>query len=86
MLLSDRDILSLVAAGRIELDPWDPQMVQPSSVDVHLDRYFRLFNNHRYDVIDPASDQSDLTSLVEIAADEAFILHPGEFVLGSTFE
>ncbi|MDO5080528.1 dCTP deaminase, partial [Buchananella hordeovulneris] len=57
MLLSDRDIHARVAAGSIALDPWDPEMVQPSSVDVRLDRYFRLFDNHRYSVIDPSADQ-----------------------------
>ena len=86
MLLSDRDIRSQISAGRVGLDPWDPAMVQPSSVDVRLDRYFRLFDNHKYPFIDPAEDQPDLTHLIEVAPDEAFVLHPGEFVLGSTFE
>jgi len=61
-------------------------MIQPSSVDVRLDRWFRLFDNHRYPVIDPAQDQPDLTRLVETERDEPFVLHPGEFVLSSTFE
>ena len=61
-------------------------MIQPSSVDVHLDRFFRLFNNHRYPVIDPAADQSELTRLVDVPAQGSFVLHPGEFVLGSTYE
>lgn len=61
-------------------------MVQPSSIDVRIDRYFRLFDNHKYPYIDPAEDQSELTRLIEVAPDEAFVLHPGEFVLGSTFE
>ena len=86
VLLSDRDIKAQLDAERIGLDPLDLQMVQPSSVDVRLDRYFRLFDNHKYPFIDPAQDQPDLTHLVEVAPDEAFILHPGEFVLGSTFE
>ena len=86
MLLSDRDIRREIDAGRIGLDPWDPAMVQPSSVDVRLDRYFRLFDNHKYPYIDPAEDQPDLTRLIEVAPDEPFILHPGEFVLGSTLE
>lgn len=86
MLLSDRDIRAQIAANRIGLDPWTPEMVQPSSVDVRLDRYFRLFDNHRYPSIDPSKDQSDLTHLVEVAHDEPFVLHPGEFALGSTFE
>ncbi len=86
MLLSDRDIHAGVAAGRITLDPWEPTMVQPASVDVRLDRGFRIFENHRYTVIDPAQDQSELTRLVSPPDDEPFILHPGEFVLGATFE
>ena len=86
MLLSDRDILSELDAKRVALDPFDEAMVQPSSVDVRLDRFFRVFENHRYPHIDPAQDQPDLTRLVEPEADEPFILHPGEFVLGSTYE
>ena len=70
MLLSDRDILAEIDAGRVGLDPWDPGMVQPSSVDVRLDRYFRVFENHRYPHIDPAADQSDLTRVVEPQGDE----------------
>ncbi len=86
MLLSDRDIVSQIEAKRISLDPWDRSMVQPSSVDVRLDRFFRIFQNHRYDCIDPACEQPDLTRMVEVDADEVFILHPGEFVLGATWE
>jgi dCTP deaminase len=86
VLLSDRDITAELDAGRVVLDPHDPAMVQPSSVDVRLDRFFRLFDNHKYAVIDPAQDQPDLTRLVEVEGDEPFVLHPGEFVLGSTFE
>ncbi|MFG6403095.1 MULTISPECIES: dCTP deaminase [unclassified Microbacterium] len=86
MLLSDRDISRELAAGRIVLEPSDAAMVQPSSVDVRLDRYFRLFDNHKYPFIDPAVDQPELTRLIEVAPDEPFILHPGEFALGSTFE
>ena len=86
MLLSDRDIKTEVDNGRVILDPWDPEMVQPSSVDVRLDRYFRVFENHRYPHIDPMVEQSDLTRLVEPDGDEPFILHPGEFVLASTYE
>ena len=86
MLLSDRDITAAIDAGRVLLDPYEPTMVQPSSVDVRLDRYFRVFENHRYPHIDPAADQSDLTREVEPEGDEPFILHPGEFVLGSTLE
>ncbi len=87
MLLSDRDIRAEVAEGRIRLEPWDPAMVQPSSVDVHLDRYFRLFDNHRYPYIDPAQEQPELTRLVEVGeSDDSLVLHPGEFVLGSSLE
>ncbi len=86
MLLSDRDIRAELESGRVRLDPFDPAMVQPSSVDVRIDKYFRLFDNHRYAVIDPAEEQPDLTHLVEVDPDEPFVLHPGEFVLGSTYE
>ena len=86
MLLSDRDIRSEVEAGRLAVEPWDPALVQPSSVDVRLDRFFRVFNNSRYTHIDPAQQQDDLTTLVEPEGDEPFVLHPGEFVLGSTLE
>lgn len=86
MLLSDRDIRAEIDGGRVVLDPWDPTMVQPSSVDVRLDKFFRLFDNHKYPVIDPAQDQPELTRLIEVESDEGFVLHPGEFVLGSTLE
>jgi len=86
VLLSDRDIRAELAAGRVVLDPYDPIMVQPSSVDVRIDKYFRVFENHRYPHIDPAVEQPDLTRLVEPATEEPFILHPGEFVLASTYE
>src|SRR5436309_1068876 len=86
MLLSDRDIHAEVEAGRLQLDPWDPTLVQPSSIDVRLDRFFRVFNNQQYTHIDPAQQQDDLTTLVEPAGDNPFVLHPGEFVLGSTLE
>ena len=86
MLLSDRDLKAALASGRMALSPYDEAMVQPSSIDVRLDRWFRVFANHRYTHIDPALQQDDLTELVEVADDEAFLLHPGEFVLGSTLE
>ena len=86
MLLSDRDIRVELDAGRVVLEPLDEAMVQPSSVDVRLDRFFRLFDNHKYAVIDPAQDQPDLTRMVEVEPDQPFVLHPGEFVLGSTYE
>ena len=86
MLLSDRDLKAALADGRMALRPYDESMVQPSSIDVRLDRWFRVFANHRYTHIDPAQQQDDLTELVEVADGEAFLLHPGEFVLGSTLE
>ncbi len=86
MLLSDRDILAEIEAHRIAVEPYDPAMIQPSSIDFRLDRYFRVFENHKYPHIDPAVDQSDLTRVVEAEGEEPFILHPGEFVLGSTLE
>lgn len=86
MLLSDRDIRAQIEAGRIGLDPLNLELIQPSSMDVRLDRFFRLFDNHKYPFIDPKEQQDDLTRFVEVASDEPFILHPGEFVLGSTFE
>jgi dCTP deaminase len=86
VLLSDRDIRAELERERIGIEPSDPAMLQPSSVDVRLDRYFRLFDNHKYPFIDPAEDQPELTRLIEVKPDEPFILHPGEFVLGSTYE
>ncbi len=86
MLLSDRDIRAELDSGRVVLEPYDPAMIQPSSVDVRIDRLFRLFDNHKYSVIDPAQEQPELTRLVEVDKGEAFVLHPGEFVLASTYE
>jgi dCTP deaminase len=86
VLLSDRDITAELTAERIALEPYDPAMIQPSSIDVRLDRFFRMFDNHKYAFIDPAEDQPELTHLVEVDGDQPFILHPGEFALGSTFE
>ena len=86
MLLSDRDILKELDGGRVQLEPLTRDMIQPSSIDVRLDKFFRVFDNHKYPHIDPASDQSDLTREVEVGTDETFVLHPGEFVLGSTYE
>ncbi len=86
MLMSDRDIRASIEAGQIGLEPLEMSLLQPSSFDVRLDRFFRLFDNHKYAYIDPAEDQSDLTQLVEVDPKEAFVLHPGEFVLGSTYE
>ncbi|MBB3662898.1 MULTISPECIES: dCTP deaminase [Prauserella salsuginis group] len=86
MLLSDRDLRKELDAGRLAVDPYGPQMLQPSSIDVRLDRFFRVFDNTKYTHIDPSLQQDELTSLVEKTDGEAFVLHPGEFVLGSTFE
>jgi dCTP deaminase len=86
VILSDRTIREELAAGRIIIDPLDEADIQPSSVDLHIDRYFRVFRNHSMRVIDVKRDQDELTELVEIGGDDAFILHPGEFVLGSTAE
>jgi len=86
VVLSDRTIRRLVAEGRIGIDPFEPELMQPSSLDVRVDRYFRVFRNSRYPYIDVKARQEDLTELVEVEGDEAFILHPGEFVLGSTLE
>jgi deoxycytidine triphosphate deaminase len=86
VLLSDRDIRAEVESGRVKLDPYSPELIQPASIDVRLDRYFRVFENHRYPHIDPAEEQPELTRLVEPAGSEPFVLHPGEFVLASTYE
>ena len=86
MLLSDRDIAADIKAGRVQVEPFDPKMIQPSSVDVRLDRFFRVFENHKYEVIDPSIEQPDLTREVAVSPDDFFILHPGEFVLASTYE
>jgi dCTP deaminase len=86
VLLSDRDIRIELDKGRVVVEPYDDSMLQPSSIDFRLDKYFRVFENHRYPHIDPAADQSDLTRMVESEGEEPFILHPGEFVLGSTLE
>jgi dCTP deaminase len=86
VILSDRDIRAQIAAGRIVIDPFTPESIQPSSVDLHLDRRFRVFRNNRYPYIDVRQEQPELTELLEISGDEPFVLHPGEFVLGSTLE
>src|SRR6478735_9636120 len=86
MILSDRDIRAAIESGRITIDPYDERCIQPSSVDLHVDSQFRVFANSRYPYIDVREEQPDLTDLVEVKPDEPFILHPGEFVLGSTLE
>ncbi len=88
VLLSDRDLRAALRSGRLDVDPFHEGMVQPSSLDVRLDRFFRVFDNSKYTHIDPQLRQDELTSLVEKDAtdDDPFVLHPGEFVLASTFE
>jgi dCTP deaminase len=86
VVLSDRTIRRLLDDGRIEIDPYDEGLLQPSSVDVRVDRYFRVFHNARYPYIDVREPQEELTELVEVDEETPFILHPGEFVLGSTLE
>jgi len=86
MILSDRSIREELKTGRIVIEPLLESCIQPSSVDLTLDRYFRVFRNHTMRVIDVKEDQEELTELVEIEGDDVFILHPGEFVLGSTAE
>jgi dCTP deaminase len=85
-VLSDRDIAGALQAGRIRIEPYDSVDLQPSSVDLHLDRSFRVFRNNRYPYIDVRTAQPDLTELLTVADDEPFVLHPGEFVLGQTLE
>lgn len=86
MLLSDGDLIAGLKAGALAIDPFDAALLQPASVDVRLDRFFRVFNNHLHTHIDPAEQQDDLTTEVETADGEPFVLHPGEFVLASTLE
>jgi dCTP deaminase len=86
VLLSDRDLRAEITAGRLGIDPFEDSLVQPSSVDVRLDNLFRVFNNTRYTHIDPSLQQDELTTLVQPTEGEPFVLHPGEFVLGSTLE
>ena len=85
MVLSDATIARYLAEGKVEIDPYDPALLQPSSVDVRVDRFFRVFHNNRYPFIDVKAEQEELTELVDVE-DRPFILHPGEFVLGSTLE
>ncbi|MEV8248053.1 dCTP deaminase [Streptomyces rochei] len=86
MLLSDRDLHDAISRGQLGVAPFDEAMLQPASIDVRLDNQFRVFENHRHAHIDPSVQQDDLTRLVEVPAGEPFVLHPGEFVLASTFE
>jgi dCTP deaminase len=86
LILSDRDIRKQIDSGRLVIEPFDPDMIQPSSVDLRVDRTFRIFANTRYPYIDVRQPMDDLTETVDVKDGEAFILHPGEFVLGSTLE
>src|SRR6478609_5171567 len=86
MVLSDRTIKEEIAAGRLVFDPYDEELVQPSSVDMRVDRSFRVFNNSRYPYIDVREPMENLTELVSVEDEEPFVLHPGEFVLGQTLE
>ncbi len=86
MLLSDRDLVTEIKNGGLQLAPYESELIQPSSIDVRLDRWFRIFNNHLYTHIDPAQQQDDLTTMVEVPDGQPFVLHPGEFVLASTLE
>jgi dCTP deaminase len=86
VVLSDVAIRRLIESGRILVEPYDPGLMQPSSLDVRVDRLFRVFRNSRYPFIDVKQEQEELTELVQVDGDEPFILHPGEFVLGSTLE
>jgi dCTP deaminase len=86
VILSDRTIKEELAAKRVVIDPFDERAIQPSSVDLRIDRYFRVFRNHTMGHIDVRENLEELTELVEVPADDVFILHPGEFVLGSTLE
>jgi dCTP deaminase len=86
VVLSDTTIARYLAEGRIEIDPYDESLLQPSSVDVRVDALFRVFHNNRYPFIDVKTPQEDLTELVEVGDAQPFVLHPGEFVLGSTLE
>jgi len=86
LIFSDHSILEAIEQGRILIDPFDASYVQPSSVDLRVDRFFRVFENHRYPHIDPRTPQEELTKLIEVPDSESFVLHPGEFVLGSTLE
>jgi dCTP deaminase len=85
-VLSDGTIRRFVAEERIRIEPWDPLMVQPASVDLKLGSSFRVFHNHRIQTIDLADPPTGLTEHVEVDADEPFVIHPNEFVLGRTAE
>jgi dCTP deaminase len=85
-VLSDGTIRALVEQGRIRIDPWDPSLVQPASVDLRLGDSFRVFHNHRAPAIDLRDPPGNLTEEVAVGVDESFVIHPGEFCLGRTLE
>ena len=85
-MLSDKDIKKSLKTNEIEISPLDEEYIQPSSVDLRVGSDFRVFENHKYSHIDPKSQQDDLTTLVTASQSEPFVLHPGEFVLGTTYE
>jgi len=85
-VLSDRDLRAALVSGEIAVEPFDDRDVQPASIDLHLDRTFRVFRNNRYGYIDPRAEQPELTDLEVVGEGERFMLHPGEFVLGQTLE
>jgi dCTP deaminase len=86
MILSDRSIKESIASGRIAITPYEEVLVQPASIDIRLDGRFLVFRNYKYTCIDPKALQPDLTEMIEVGQDEPFIVHPGEFILGSTIE
>ncbi len=86
MVLSDRSIKEELERGRIVIDPLDLQCIQPASVDVHLDFKLLVFRNTLRPYIDVRKNMDDLTEMVEASEEVPFILHPGEFALGSTIE
>ena len=85
MMLPDHELTAAIKDGLLGVDPFEPELIQPSSIDVRLDRRFRVFNNQSHTHIDPSKQQDDLTTLIEVK-DGPFVLHPGEFVLASTLE
>ena len=85
-MLSDVDIKIALKEGLIQIEPLEESYIQPSSIDLKVGSDFRVFENHKYSHIDPKAKQQELTSLVTATEAEPFVLHPGEFVLGTTYE
>ncbi len=86
VVLFDKDLIAAIKSGELKIDPFDPRLVQPASIDVRLGHTFRVFNTHKHQVIDPFEIPEDLTTLVSVASSHPFILHPGQFVLGGVWE